>query len=139
MWPNQQFLADLVTFTEEIRNGKLYFLYSEPCNWKIHDIRSWLPFETRHLTSLVLEILICLYLPHLLCLHIFISACSLLTFVFSSFMIFIRFVIKFINILVRWILKKKKDIVFSSVITLRNKYFLPLSVIVNEIANRIFS
>ena len=29
MWPNPQFPADLVTFTEEILNGKLYFLCSE--------------------------------------------------------------------------------------------------------------
>ena len=28
MWPNPQFLADLVTFTEEILNGKLCFLCS---------------------------------------------------------------------------------------------------------------
>ena len=28
MWPNPQFPADLVTFTEEILNVKLYFLYS---------------------------------------------------------------------------------------------------------------
>ena len=28
MWPNKQFSADLVTFTEEILNEKLYFLYS---------------------------------------------------------------------------------------------------------------
>ena len=29
MWPNSQFPADLVTFAEEIINGKLYFLCSE--------------------------------------------------------------------------------------------------------------
>ena len=29
MWPNPQEAADLVTFTEEIPNGKLHFLYSE--------------------------------------------------------------------------------------------------------------
>ena len=29
MWPNRQEPADLVTFTEEIRNGKLHFLCSE--------------------------------------------------------------------------------------------------------------
>ena len=29
MWPNPQFPADLVTFTEEILNGKLLFLCSE--------------------------------------------------------------------------------------------------------------
>ena len=32
MWPNQQFLADLVTFTEEILNGKLNFLCSVTTN-----------------------------------------------------------------------------------------------------------
>ena len=26
MWPNSQEIADLVTFTEEILNGRLYFL-----------------------------------------------------------------------------------------------------------------
>ena len=29
MWPNQQFPANLVTFTEEIFNGKLHFLCSQ--------------------------------------------------------------------------------------------------------------
>ena len=29
MWPNPQETADLVTFTEEILNGKLHFLYSD--------------------------------------------------------------------------------------------------------------
>ena len=29
MWPNPQFPADLVMFTEEICNGKLHFLCSE--------------------------------------------------------------------------------------------------------------
>ena len=28
MWPNLQFTADLVSFTEEILNGKLHFLCS---------------------------------------------------------------------------------------------------------------
>ena len=32
MWPNPQETADLVTFTEEIRNGKIYFLCSDPEN-----------------------------------------------------------------------------------------------------------
>ena len=27
MWPNPQFPVDLVTFTSEIHNGKLHFLY----------------------------------------------------------------------------------------------------------------
>ena len=29
MWENPQFPEDLVTFTEEILNGKLHFLYSD--------------------------------------------------------------------------------------------------------------
>ena len=29
MWPNRQFPADLVTFTQEIFNGKLHFLCSD--------------------------------------------------------------------------------------------------------------
>ena len=29
MWANPQFPADLVTFTEQIFDGKLHFLYSE--------------------------------------------------------------------------------------------------------------
>ena len=29
MWPNPQFPADLVTFTEESLNGKLHFLCSD--------------------------------------------------------------------------------------------------------------
>ena len=33
MWPNQQFPADLVTFTWEILNGKLHFLCSKV--WKL--------------------------------------------------------------------------------------------------------
>ena len=31
MWPNPQETADLVTFTEEILNGKLYLLCSVSC------------------------------------------------------------------------------------------------------------
>ena len=33
MWPNPQFSADLVTFTEEILNGKLHFLCSVSWNY----------------------------------------------------------------------------------------------------------
>ena len=29
MWPNPQYPADLVTFTEKILNGKLHFLCSD--------------------------------------------------------------------------------------------------------------
>ena len=36
MWPNPQETADLITFTEEILNGKLNFLCS--LNWKTNDI-----------------------------------------------------------------------------------------------------
>ena len=32
MWPNLQFTADLVTFTEEIPDGKLHFLSSDAVN-----------------------------------------------------------------------------------------------------------
>ena len=32
MWPNLQEIVDLVTFTEEILNGKLHFLRSESCH-----------------------------------------------------------------------------------------------------------
>ena len=32
MWPNPQETGDLVTFTEEILNGKLHFLWSEGIN-----------------------------------------------------------------------------------------------------------
>ena len=31
MWPNQQFLADLITFTKEILNEKRHFLYCDSC------------------------------------------------------------------------------------------------------------
>ena len=39
MWPNPQFPADLVTFTEEILNGKLHFLRSaiKFCLHDVHD------------------------------------------------------------------------------------------------------
>ena len=33
MWPNPQFPADLVTFREEISNGKLHFLCSDVWDW----------------------------------------------------------------------------------------------------------
>ena len=36
MWPNPQETADLVTFTEEILNGKLHFLCSDNINSSIH-------------------------------------------------------------------------------------------------------
>ena len=32
MWPNPEFPADFVTFTQEIFNGKLHFLCSEQYN-----------------------------------------------------------------------------------------------------------
>ena len=37
MWPNPQFPPDLVTFTEEMLNGKLHFLCSvmSGCFWEI--------------------------------------------------------------------------------------------------------
>ena len=33
MWPNSQFPADLVTFTEEILNRKFHFLCSDISNY----------------------------------------------------------------------------------------------------------
>ena len=41
MWPNPQFPADLVTFTEEIFNGKLHFLYSGWFNNHMTPTYSW--------------------------------------------------------------------------------------------------
>ena len=40
MWPNPQFPANLVTFTEEILNGKLHFLRSaiKFCLHDVHDV-----------------------------------------------------------------------------------------------------
>ena len=38
MWPNPQFPADLVTFTEEILNGKLHFLCSVKLKLKLTTI-----------------------------------------------------------------------------------------------------
>ena len=38
MWPNPQFSADLVTFTEEILNGKLHFFVQ--CHWR--SLAPWL-------------------------------------------------------------------------------------------------
>ena len=35
MWPNPQFPEDLVTFTEEILNGKLHFLRSDRVIYEI--------------------------------------------------------------------------------------------------------
>ena len=43
MWPNLQETADLVTFTEEILNGKLLFLGSETYFKKIHKIHNRTP------------------------------------------------------------------------------------------------
>ena len=39
MWPNPQETADLVTFTEEVLNGKLYFLSSKDhvTLWKLYN------------------------------------------------------------------------------------------------------
>ena len=42
MWPNPQFPADLVTFTEEVLNGKLHFCAVLACDVLL---RSWLPKE----------------------------------------------------------------------------------------------
>ena len=44
MWPNPQETADLVTFTEEILNGKIHFLCS-----------AWFSLEPLHFNPLVIE------------------------------------------------------------------------------------
>ena len=36
MWPTPQFPVDLITFTEEILNGKLFFLYTPSENGIFH-------------------------------------------------------------------------------------------------------
>ena len=53
MWPNPQETADLITFTEEILNGKLYFCAVKKC--KIFIFRSecklhmkLFPFDTQY-------------------------------------------------------------------------------------------
>ena len=38
MWPNPQFPTDLVTFTEEILNGKLHFLRSDYLHLKLRSV-----------------------------------------------------------------------------------------------------
>ena len=49
MWPNSQETADLVTFTEEILNGKLHFLCSamnEKVDWICAEIEKIKQFQT---------------------------------------------------------------------------------------------
>ena len=41
MWPNSQFLADLVTFTEEMLNGKLIFCHSVRCGLLPLNLGAW--------------------------------------------------------------------------------------------------
>ena len=41
MWPNPQETVDLVTFTEEILNGKLHFLWSVKFSEKLKFLTSW--------------------------------------------------------------------------------------------------
>ena len=45
MWPNPRFPADLLTFTEEIFNGKLYFLCSAS------QFQAWFEIEVSQLRS----------------------------------------------------------------------------------------
>ena len=41
MWPNSQFPADLVTFTEKILNGKLLFLFSDSYSHKLSKFHNY--------------------------------------------------------------------------------------------------
>ena len=44
MWPNPQETADLVTFTEEILNGKLYFLLCKDSDdWSVNPLTANAP------------------------------------------------------------------------------------------------
>ena len=52
MLPNPQFPADLVTFTEEILNGKLYFLFSEACTGPSTKFTKTSKQEQNHLSQL---------------------------------------------------------------------------------------
>ena len=55
MWPNSQFPADLMTFTKEILNGKLYFFvkYLEnSCSEKLQEMQSQKPVMKSFLVNL---------------------------------------------------------------------------------------
>ena len=77
MWPNLQETADLVTFTEEIPNGKLYFLRSEfnyyPTIWIFYShslsnkIRRWfIMINSQNLMSYWSNIILSLYIIEIL-------------------------------------------------------------------------
>ena len=95
MWPNSQFPADLVTFTEKILNGKLHFLCS--ARWYIHlslnIISTYLVLV--HLFKdhwgLVHELLVCLLKIER---YLFRdkSSCILIYFVLSTLVFLINFV-----------------------------------------------
>ena len=83
------------------------FLYSGCYNWKIHDIRNWLPFETCHLTSLVLGMIILFYTYPIYCVYTFLfqhASCQHLYFPISWFLLDFL-----LDVLVRWILEGKKN------------------------------
>ena len=63
MWPNPQITADLVTFTEEILNGKLHVL----CNVGLHrNISFWINNnKTKNFTKLQVVQIVNLVLPSL--------------------------------------------------------------------------
>ena len=55
MWPNSQFPADLVTFTEETVNGKLHFLGSER-DFYLHGILKTFRYKVNWLIWFSLEV-----------------------------------------------------------------------------------
>ena len=55
MSPNPQETADLVTFTEEILNGKLHFLCSDKTSNHVKDLRKVSKTPKLHLTKLHAE------------------------------------------------------------------------------------
>ena len=58
MWPNPQCPADLFTFTGEILNGKLHFLYSQDCirhAWGVVHVKGCLQRRDKHCSLLIMQ------------------------------------------------------------------------------------
>ena len=76
MWPNPQETADLVTFTEEIRNEKFFFVQcTNPVEWNTADAEVYLGAYQTSMTerfcenSLQLKVMLFIYL--FICLFIY--------------------------------------------------------------------
>ena len=55
MWPNSQFPADLVTFTEEILNEKLHFVRIETTDFFNQNLKLWSSLNRTILKSICLK------------------------------------------------------------------------------------